>query len=161
MRKVKDKEYFLFVDDVAKLIESGRRAAARSVNNVMTATYWLVGRRIIEQEQRGKDRAQYGKGLLMRLSADLSSRCGKGYSPDNLETMRMFYRAFALRRISEKMSRKSRTGPREIKRNNSETLSRNFDPKFGSAALPLSWSHYVSLVRRTRSPEALGRSEER
>ena len=156
MRQAKDKEYFLFVDDVAKLIESGRRAAARSVNNIMTATYWLVGRRIIEQEQRGKDRAQYGKGLLMRLSADLSSRCGKGYSPDNLETMRMFYRAFPLRRISETMSRKSRTGSGEMRRSNSETPSRNFDPKLVSAALPLSWSHYVSLVRRTRSPEALG-----
>jgi len=81
MRKEKDKEYFLFMDDVAKLIESGRRAAARSVSNIMTATYWLIGRRIVEQEQRGKARAQYGRGLLMRLSADLSSRCGKGILP--------------------------------------------------------------------------------
>ncbi len=155
MRKEKDKEYFLFVDDVARLVESGRRAAARSVNNIMTATYWLVGRRIIEQEQGGKGRAEYGKRLLVRLSGDLSSRFGRGYSPDNLETMRMFYRAFPLKRISETMSRKSRIGSQEVKRNNSETASRNFDPKLVSAALPLSWSHYVRLVRSARSPEAL------
>lgn len=150
-----DKEYFVFVHEVAALIESARRAAAQSVNNIMTATYWFIGRRIVEQEQSGNVRAQYGEGLLARLAQDLSSRFGRGFSPDNLETMRMFYRAFPPGKISETLSRKLRNASGVARWKKSETLSRKFDLEDISAALPLSWSHYVRLVRSTRSPEAL------
>jgi DUF1016 N-terminal domain len=68
-----------------------RRVAARSVNAVMTATYWLVGRRIVEQEQQGAERAGYGERLLKRLARDLSGRFGRGFSERNLEQMRAFY----------------------------------------------------------------------
>lgn len=155
MRGKLDKEYSVFVRDVASLIESARRTAVKNVNNIMTAAYWLIGRRIIDQEQGGKVRAQYGKGLLTRLSADLTARFGRGYSPDNLETMRMFYRAFPSGKISETPSRKSPGVSKAPRRKKPETLSRKFDLKDISAALPLSWSHYVRLVRSTRSPEAL------
>lgn len=150
-----DKEYFVFVHEVAALIESARRAAAKSVNNIMTATYWFIGRRIVEQEQSGNVRAQYGEGLLARLAQDLSSRFGRGFSPDNLETMRMFYRAFPPGKISETLSRKLRSASGAARRKKSEILSRKFDLEDISAALPLSWSHYVRLVRSARSPEAL------
>src|SRR5262245_35551111 len=60
--------------DVVRVIEDARRAAARSVNAVMTATYWLVGRRIVELEQGGRARAGYGEALLDRLSSDLTAR---------------------------------------------------------------------------------------
>ena len=79
--------------DVAEVIEEARRSAARSVNAVMTATYWLVGRRIVEQEQGGKARADYGEAVLERLSTDLTARFGRGFSVDNLETMRIFFQA--------------------------------------------------------------------
>lgn len=150
-----DKEYSVFVHDVAALIESARRAAAKSINNIMTATYWFIGRRIVEQEQSGNVRAQYGEGLLARLAQDLSSRFGRGFSPDNLETMRMFYRAFPPGKISETVPRKLRNASGAARRKKSETLSRKFDLEDISAALPLSWSHYVRLVRSARSPEAL------
>src|SRR5512141_1893799 len=85
--------YSVLLADVARVIEEGRRAAARSVNAVMTATYWLIGRRIVEQEQGGQARAGYGETLLARLSADLTTRFGRGFSVDNLETMRLFFLA--------------------------------------------------------------------
>ena len=64
--------YHSFLDDIAQLLQQSRRAAARSVNAVMTLTYWEVGRRIVEFEQQGKKRADYGSALLKQLSADLS-----------------------------------------------------------------------------------------
>lgn len=77
--------------DVAEVIEDGRRAAARAVNAVMTATYWLVGRRIVEAEQAGEARAGYGEVLIERLSSDLTSRFGRGFGRSNLFQMRAFY----------------------------------------------------------------------
>ncbi len=83
-------DYDAFLADVARLVEDGRRAAACSVNAVITTTYWLVGRRIVEQEQQGAPRAGYGEQLLKRLSRDLSKRFGRGFSERNLEQMRGF-----------------------------------------------------------------------
>jgi predicted nuclease of restriction endonuclease-like (RecB) superfamily len=132
--------------DLVELIESARHAAARSVNAVMTATYFLVGRAIVEHEQKGGARAAYGEELLERLGADLSARFGRGFSPVNLGTMRLFYLAYAAE-ISQTASKKSGT---EI----SQTLSEK--SKLGSLAarFPLPWSAYALLVRRARSPLA-------
>lgn len=69
--------YAELLADVARVIGEARRAAARSVNAVMTATYWLVGRRIVDQEQGGQTRAGYGEELLERLAADLTTRFGR------------------------------------------------------------------------------------
>lgn len=65
--------------DLIELLESSRRAAARSVNAIMTATYWQIGRRIVELEQGGEKRAEYGAAVLKRLSGDLTARFGKGF----------------------------------------------------------------------------------
>ena len=113
--------YDVLLADVARVIEEARRAAARSVNAVMVATYWLVGRRVVEQEQGGQARAGYGEELLARLSADLTVRFGRGFSVDNLETMRAFFLAYPAEEISETTSRKS------LATRISETLSRISD----------------------------------
>ena len=76
---------------VVELLESARRAAARSVNTLITATYWEIGRRVVEFEQGGEDRSQYGSKLLERLSADLTGRFGRGFSVINLRQLRRFY----------------------------------------------------------------------
>jgi len=135
--------------DLVTLIESTRRAAARSVNAIMTATYFLIGGAIVEHEQRGATRAAYGGHLLERLGADLSGRFGRGFSADNLETMRRFYLAY-MSDISETASRKS-TRAASAK---SETASRKSSLEGLAERFPLPWSHYVMLVRRSRSPEA-------
>jgi hypothetical protein len=79
---------------VVRVIEQARIAAARSVNVVLTSTYWLVGQRIIEHEQSGSERAAYGKALLQKLAHDLTTRLGRGFSERNLEQMRAFYLAW-------------------------------------------------------------------
>ena len=60
--------------DIVALLEAARHAAARSVNALMTASYWEIGRRIVEFEQAGQERAAYGQALLKRLSVDLTER---------------------------------------------------------------------------------------
>jgi hypothetical protein len=88
-----DKAYPEFVSQLVGLLEQARRNSARSVNSIMTATYWEMGCRIVEQEQRGQRRAQYGKALRHRLATDLTSRFGKGFSERNLLAMREFFLA--------------------------------------------------------------------
>jgi hypothetical protein len=83
--------YETLLSSVSELLRRGRQNAAKSVNAVLTTTYWLVGRRLVEFEQRGKERAVYGSELLKRLSGDLQSRFGRGFSERNLEQMRQFY----------------------------------------------------------------------
>ncbi|MGM9426298.1 PDDEXK nuclease domain-containing protein [Hydrogenophaga sp. MI9] len=140
--------------DIVALLEEARRAAARSVNALMTASYWEIGRRIVELEQGGKDRAEYGQALLKRLSADLSQRFGRGFSERNLEQMRLFYLAWTPAQISQTASAKSTparisqtaSGERAL-RAISETPSRHsIDITALAQAFPLPWSAYVRLL---------------
>ena len=84
-------QYRGLLDDIVGLLEAARRTSARAVNAVMTTTYWEIGRRIVEVEQAGQERATYGAELIERLSRDLSGRFGRGFSHRNLEQMRQFY----------------------------------------------------------------------
>ena len=79
---------------VVELLEQARRTSARAVNAFMTATYWEIGRRIVEFEQGGAGHAEYGAALLKRLAVDLSNRFGRGFSWRNLYQMRGFYLAY-------------------------------------------------------------------
>jgi hypothetical protein len=83
--------YGSILAEVVELLESARRASARAVNAVLTAAYWQVGRRIVEGEQDGQQKARYGRQLLERLSGDLTARYGRGFSYVNLTQMRRFY----------------------------------------------------------------------
>jgi hypothetical protein len=84
-------KYGVFRDDVALLIEQARQQATRAVNSVMTATYWLVGHRIVEFEQEGRRRAAYGAAVVERLAHDLTTRFGRGFGVVNLSQMKKFY----------------------------------------------------------------------
>ncbi|CAB3809686.1 PDDEXK nuclease domain-containing protein [Paraburkholderia fynbosensis] len=143
-------DYGATLSDVIALLEEARRAAARSINALMTATYWLVGRRIVELEQGGHERAAYGQGVLQRLSSDLTERFGRGFGADNLELMRLFYLSYPPSEISESVIRKSGAPAVEPK---SESPIRDFALQQLGERFPLSWTHYVRLMRRTRSPE--------
>jgi hypothetical protein len=79
---------------VSELLEAARRASARTVNAFMTATYWEVGRRIVEFEQNGSDRAQYGDAVVERLASDIAKHLGCGFSRRNVFLMRALYLAF-------------------------------------------------------------------
>ncbi len=75
---------------IVDLVSAARETTARSVNALMTASYWEIGRRIVEAEQNGKRRAGYGEALITRLSADLTAQFGRGFSSDNLENICRF-----------------------------------------------------------------------
>src|SRR6266481_9337067 len=96
---LRSQDYDAMLDRVVRLIDQARRTSARTVNALMTATYWLIGRHIVEFEQAGKTRAEYGAELLKRLAADLSARYGRGFSKRNLEQMRLFYMSWPIQPI--------------------------------------------------------------
>ena len=89
--------YDSILSDVVELLEQSRRLTARSVNAIMTATYWEIGRRIVEVEQKGEERAEYGEKVLERLAEDLTNRFGRGFSLRNLRSFRAFYSTWQIR----------------------------------------------------------------
>ena len=84
-------DYGGLLGDVVSLLETARRTSARAVNAVMTATYWEIGRRIVDVEQQGFAHAGYGDELIKRLAVDLTARFGRGFAWRNLYRMRGFH----------------------------------------------------------------------
>jgi predicted nuclease of restriction endonuclease-like (RecB) superfamily len=119
---------------------------------VLTATYWDMGRRIVEFEQAGSKRADYGEELLKRLSQDLTKQFKRGFSVDNLELMRLFYLSYPPELISESLTRKFKITPH--KKRKSESLTRIFSFEELSMIFRLSWTHYVHLIRRVQNNDA-------
>ncbi|MEJ2725971.1 MAG: DUF1016 N-terminal domain-containing protein [Deltaproteobacteria bacterium] len=89
-----DVQYETILGDISNVIDAARRSAARSVNCIMTAAYWLIGRRIVEFEQKGKRRAEYGREFIEQLAGDLSARYGTGFPVRNVWQMKAFYLAW-------------------------------------------------------------------
>ena len=86
-----------FISDIKALINEARMHIVRSVNTAMVVTYWEIGRRIVEEEQNGSNRAEYGKYLIENLAKELTADFGKGFSVPNLRNFRQFYLAFPIR----------------------------------------------------------------
>ncbi len=80
-----DVHYDSILGDISNVIHAARRSAARSVNSIITAAYGLIGRSIVEFEQAGEKRAEYGTALIERLAADLTQRFGRGFSRQNIQ----------------------------------------------------------------------------
>jgi len=139
-------EYGGLIGGIGELLEAARRNAARAVNALMTATYWEIGRRIVEFEQRGKKRAEYGEELLQRLAQDLTARFGRGFSYPNVNKFRQFYLAFPASGILS-------TPSIESQRKKGQTSSGELAVRDLAARFPLPWSHYVRLLS-TKSAEA-------
>lgn len=123
-RPVVDSRYGKFVGELSRLLDAARVTSARVVNSVMTATYWELGRRIIEFEQKGEKRAGYGEELLRQLALDLTARLGRGFSLSNLQNFRTFYLQWPIH----------------------QTVSGKFTRAAVAANLRLPWSHYVQLM---------------
>lgn len=86
--------YHILIDQIGHLLAEGRRKAAQSVNTILVQTYWEIGRYIVEYEQKGNERAEYGTQLFERLSKDLTLQYGKGFGRSNLFQIRNFYIKF-------------------------------------------------------------------
>ena len=105
--------------DIRNLLQSARTNVLKQVNNIMVVTYFKIGKRIVEEEQRGNRKANYGEKLLLELSKKLTKEFGKGFSKRNLELIRKFYLTYSIAKspISQL-------------------------PKFN-----LTWTHYIKLMR--------------
>ena len=126
-----------FYERIAELLDRARAHVQTIVNTTMVYTYYEIGRMIVEEEQQGQVRAQYGAHLLEGLSAYLTERFGKGFSADNLKLMRRFYRVFSADEKRETMFT-------ELAREIGETP---FPQLADGKVFPLSWSHYLKLMR--------------
>ncbi|HTU44021.1 MAG TPA: DUF1016 N-terminal domain-containing protein [Bryobacteraceae bacterium] len=127
--------YEALLSDLVSLLDRARRASARAVNHVITSTYWEIGRRIVEHEQKGSRRAEYGEQLIKQLARDLTERLGRGFSQSNVFQMRQFF--LTHREKFQTVSGKSASPEKfQTPSGKSQTL-----PVF-----PLSWSHYVRLL---------------
>ncbi len=87
-------KYQSLLDSIGVLLESSRKQAVQKVNSILVETYWNIGMQIVEFEQYGKEKAEYGSELLKRMSKDMKARFGKGFSRSNLQYMRLFYIKF-------------------------------------------------------------------
>ena len=83
--------YQQLITSISASLEQGRHDAVQQVNSVLVQTYWLIGKHIIEFEQQGNEKSEYGSNLLKQLSGDLNVTYGKGFSRSNLQYMRLFY----------------------------------------------------------------------
>ena len=110
-----------FYNKIAELLKNARSKVVQTVNKTMVYTYFEIGRTIVEEEQKGKERAEYGKQIIKELSQKLTREFGKGFSTTNLKQMRQFYLTYS----------------------KSQTLSDQFE-KFD---FQLSWSHYLLLMK--------------
>ena len=123
--------------DVSRIIDDARGSAARSVNAVMTAAYWLIGPHIAEFEQQGKERAGYGEEILRRLSADLSARYGRGFSIRNVWQMKALYLAWPIPQTTSAESEGGATPPTATAESSLAGIASRFT---------LPWSAYVTLL---------------
>lgn len=128
-----------FFNSVAEILRKARGNSYRAVNFVMVKAYWNVGRMIFEEEQLGKQRADYGKALLRGLSRKLTLEFGPGFDPSNLAKFRQFYLAFP---ILDTLCLKSFAAA---------GVPEGQEEKFHALRGELSWSHYRLLMRVNKS----------
>ena len=153
------RNYGNLFDRIAEILNEARSKAVREINRAQVLAYWEIGREIVEFEQKGKARAEYGEELIIRLSKDLTEKFGRGFSEINLRNMRRFYLEFPTRiqqtlsvksqkfqtatgkfkTLSWKSGEKQKPQTMSAKSEISQTLSNEFEPM-------LSWSHYCELL---------------
>lgn len=121
---IEQSKYADLINQIGGLLEKGREQVAKSVNTILVQTYWLIGKHIVEFEQGGKEKAEYGSKLLDKLAKDLTNKYGKGFSRSNVFQIRQFYLRFS----------------------KIQTLSGLFE-KSETPSNVLSWSHSVEILK--------------
>jgi len=143
------------VGDIAELVAETRRTSARAVNALMTATYWEIGRRIVEYEQQGKKRAKYGEALLKKLAGDLTAHCGRGFGWRNLFHMRALYLAYPPDKLQTASTISAQAFPSEPEDPRpTAILQTSAISSLSEIAtrFPLPWSAYVRLLAIDSEP---------
>ncbi len=132
------------LSNISALLENARNKVVVAVNQTIVLTYFEIGRMIVEDEQKGESRAEYGKEQLKFLSKNLTEKFGKGFSETNLKQMRQFFLSYSICQTLSDESEISNLDTQPIK-------YQNKGDQFGNQTLPynfnLSWSHYLKLMR--------------
>jgi predicted nuclease of restriction endonuclease-like (RecB) superfamily len=150
-KEISLRSYGNLLDRIADILVEVRTKVVREINKAQVLAYREIGREIVEFEQKGKERAEYGEELLQRLSIDLTDKFGKGFSAENLRLMRKFYLTFGKSKtlswkLEEGQKYQTLSGKSEIQQTLSaksqigQTPSDEFEPM-------LSWSHYCELLK--------------
>jgi predicted nuclease of restriction endonuclease-like (RecB) superfamily len=137
-------DYDSVLNGVVELLDMARRTSARVVNTLMTATYWEIGRRLVEHEQAGQKRAGYGEEVVIKLSKDLTHRFGRGFGLAQIAAMRQFHLTFPLPDNFQSVIGKSEILQSAIGKSSGSAVERLNQV---AHALPLPWTHYVRLLR--------------
>ena len=154
-KEISSKNYNNLIDRIANILVGARTKVVKEINKTQVLAYWEIGREIVEFEQKGRVRAEYGEELIKKLTKDMTEKFGRGFSEMNLRNMRRFYLEFPIQ-IQQTLSVKSQKPhilPEKYETPSREsaiqqTLSGKFEPM-------LSWSHYCELLK---VEEPLGRS---
>ena len=133
----KGNQYNNLIEQIGNLLQQGRRYAAYAVNTILVQTYWQIGKYIVEFEQGGLEKAEYGDALLIKLSKDLTLLYGKGFSRSNMQRMRQFYLSFPICATPSHKSSKIQT----------------VSGKCATVSHKLSWSHYVEILKANNELE--------
>ncbi len=120
-----------FLQGISDILEKAKQNARTAINLSMVYAYYEIGKRIVEEEQNGQNRAAYGKQIIEELSVYLTKLYGKGFSATNVRQMRIFYQVYSQDQIQQTLSAEFRNQP-------SVSTGRKFF---------LSWSHYLKLMR--------------
>ncbi|PIP12398.1 MAG: hypothetical protein COT45_05675 [bacterium (Candidatus Stahlbacteria) CG08_land_8_20_14_0_20_40_26] len=131
---------------IVRILVEARTKVVREINKAQVLAYWEIGEEIVEFEQKGKAKAEYGEELIVKLAKDMTEKFGRGFSERNLRNMRAFYLNFPIRQTlsaksleEQKLQRPSgKSVTLSRKSEISQTLSDKFEPM-------LSWSHYCEL----------------
>lgn len=139
----------IFVNDLRTIVSAARDASYRMANLMQVAQNWLIGRRIVEQEQQGKIRAEYGKHVVELASQVLTKEFGQGFSETQIKSFRKFYLTFSDLQIQQTMPAEFKSRLRQIR----QTMPAESVNDGIALPVQLSWSHYERLIR-VADPEA-------
>lgn len=134
-------KYSNLFTSIEVLVSNAKSKVARTVNQTIVHTYWEIGRYIVEYEQDGKERAEYGTKLLKRLSEDLTKMFGKGYSYRNLALFKQFYNTFPI--LQSLIAESSNLPKKAI---GQSVIAQFENQKWQTVIAKLSWTHFVRLL---------------
>lgn len=133
----------IFVNDLRTIVSAARDASYRMANLMQVAQNWLIGKRIVEQEQQGKIRAEYGKHVVELASQVLTKEFGQGFSETQIKSFRKFYLTFSNLQIQQTMPAEFKSRLRQIR----QTMPAESVTDGIAMPVQLSWSHYERLIR--------------
>lgn len=146
-KKITKRNYNNLLERIAEILNQARSKVVREINKAQVLAYWEIGREIVEFEQKGKARAEYGKEVIVRLAKDMTHRFGKGFSERNLWNMKAFYLNFPILQTLSAESSETHISQTLSDESSEIQKSKKLSRKTDQFEPILSWSHYCELLK--------------